>query len=208
MRKDIVASVVAVVVFTVLAGLVYPLVVTGIAQVAFPNRADGSTITRDNQIVGSKLIGQDWRRDTGKKDKDGNRIMEPIPKYFQSRPSADSYAPDATFFNNLGPNQKDLADQIRAAGDSYLSLESPYDKGLQRKDIPPDAVTTSASGIDPHISKDNAEIQAFRVAQVRGIPRDDVLKLIDRNTDGRFLFLGEPGVNVHELNLALDREQT
>src|ERR1700709_2381951 len=138
MRKDILASIAAVIAFTVLLGLIYPLVVTGIAQVAFPNRANGSKITQNHQIVGSKLIGQDWRRDTGKKDKDGNPILVPIPKYFQSRPSADSYAPNATFFNNLGPNQKDLADQIKAAADSYLALETPFDKGLQRKDIPPD----------------------------------------------------------------------
>ena len=188
MRKDILASITAVVVFTVLLGLVYPLVVTGIAQVAFPNRANGSKITQNHQIVGSKLIGQDFK---GK------------PQYFQSRPSADSYAPNATFFNNLGPNQKDLADQIDKAAAAYLK-QNP---GTKRSQIPPDAVTTSASGVDPHISKDNADIQARRVARVRGIPIGRVQQLIDQNTDGRFLFLGDPGVNVLELNLALDKEQ-
>jgi K+-transporting ATPase ATPase C chain len=188
MRKDILASIAAVIVFTVLCGLVYPLVVTGVAQVAFPNKADGSTITRNHQIVGSKLIGQDFR---GK------------PQYFQSRPSADSYAPGATFFNNQGPNQKALADQINKAAATYLK-QNP---GTKRSQIPPDAVTTSASGVDPHISRANALIQSRRVARVRGIPRARVLKLIDQNTDGRFLFLGDPGVNVLELNLALDKEQ-
>jgi K+-transporting ATPase ATPase C chain len=187
MRRDIVASVVAVLAFTVLCGLVYPLAVTGIAQVAFPNKADGSTVMHDGKPVGSKLIGQDFKGE---------------PRYFQSRPSATEYSANATFFNNQGPNQKQLADQLRAAADDYIE-QNP---GVRRSEIPADAVTTSASGIDPHISVRNARIQARRVARVRGLPLDRVNALIDDNTAGRFLFLGEPGVNVLELNLALDKE--
>jgi potassium-transporting ATPase KdpC subunit len=193
----------AVIAFTVICGLAYPLLVTGLGQVLFPSKADGSLIKRDGRVVGSRLIGQDFKRDTGKKDADGNPVLVPIPNYFQSRPSATSYSADATFFNNQGPNQKDLADQLKANADDYLA-QNP---GTKRSDIPPDAVTTSASGIDPHISKDNARIQARRVARVRRMPIAAVDKLIDANTDGRFLFFGEPGVNVLELNMALDKEQ-
>jgi K+-transporting ATPase ATPase C chain len=203
MARDLRASIVAVVVFTLVCGLAYPLFVTGIGQVVFPGKANGSLIKRNGKVVGSKLIGQDFERDTGKKDADGNPVLEPIPTYFQSRPSATGYSANATFFNNLGPNQKDLADQLKVNADDYLR-QNP---GTRRQDIPPDAVTTSASGIDPHISKDNARIQARRVAQARRMGRGRVLQLIDQNTDGRFLFFGEPGVNVLELNLALDKEQ-
>jgi K+-transporting ATPase ATPase C chain len=208
MRKDLTAAAVAVVVFTVLCGLAYPLLVTGIGQVVFPEPADGSLVERDGKIVGSRLIGQDFRRDTGRKDEEGEPILEPDPRYSQSRPSATGYSADATYFNNLGPNQRDLADLLRANADAYLALERRDNPGLRREDVPPDAVTTSASGIDPHISQDNARIQAARVARVRGLDRARVLELVDEHTDGRFLFLGEPGVNVLELNLALDREQT
>jgi K+-transporting ATPase ATPase C chain len=203
MARDLRASIVAVVVFTLVCGLAYPLFVTGVGQVVFPGKANGSLIKRNGKVVGSKLIGQDFERDTGKKDADGNPVLEPIPTYFQSRPSATGYSANATFFNNLGPNQKDLADQLKVNADDYLR-QNP---GTRRQDIPPDAVTTSASGIDPHISKDNARIQARRVAQARRMGRGRVLQLIDQNTDGRFLFFGEPGVNVLELNLALDKEQ-
>jgi K+-transporting ATPase ATPase C chain len=203
MARDLRASIVAVVVFTLVCGLAYPLFVTGVGQVVFPGKANGSLIKRNGKVVGSKLIGQDFERDTGKKDADGNPVLEPIPTYFQSRPSATGYSANATFFNNLGPNQKDLADQLKVNADDYLRQNA----GTRRQDIPPDAVTTSASGIDPHISKDNARIQARRVAQARRMGRGRVLQLIDQNTDGRFLFFGEPGVNVLELNLALDKEQ-
>jgi potassium-transporting ATPase KdpC subunit len=203
MRRDLIPAAVAVVVFTILCGLAYPLLVTGVSQVVFPGKADGSLIKRDGRVVGSKLIGQEFKRDTGKKDADGNPILVPIPRYFQSRPSATGYAADGTFFNNQGPNQKDLADQLRANADDFLQ-QNP---GTRRSDIPPDAVTTSASGIDPHISKANARIQARRVSRVRAMPLHRIAQLIDANTDGRFLIFGEPGVNVLELNLALDKEQ-
>ena len=203
MIRDLKSSIVVVVVFTAVCGLAYPLLVTGLGQLVFPGNADGSLVHRDGRVVGSKLIGQTFERDTGHKDADGNPILEPIPRYFQSRPSATGYAADATFFDNLGPNQAELAELLEANADDYLR-QNP---GTRRQDIPPDAVTDSASGIDPHISRANARIQARRVARARHIAHARVLRLIDRETDDRFLFLGESGVNVLELNLALDEEQ-
>lgn len=192
MRRDLTNSVLAILVFTVLLGLAYPLATTGIAQVLWPNKADGSTIERDGKVVGSRLIGQDFK---GR------------PRYFQTRPSVTDYNPAATFFNNLGPNSKELEDMFVENLDAYLKRERPYDSGLSKADVPPDAVQTTASGVDPHISTENAEIQAHRVAEVRGLRLERVMELIDDNTDGRGLgVLGEPGVNVLELNLALDAE--
>lgn len=192
MRKELTTSVLAVVVFTVLLGLAYPLLTTGAARVLFPNKADGSQIERDGKVVGSRLIGQSF---AGK------------PQYFQSRPSATDYNPAGTFFNNLGPNNRELSDLFKKNLAAYLKREGRYNPGLSAADVPPDAVQTSASGVDPHISQENAEIQARRVAQVRGLPLDRVLQLVKDNTDGRGLgVFGEPGVNVLELNLALDRE--
>ena len=195
MRKDIRSAVVAIVVMTIVLGLVYPLAITGIGQVAFPNAADGSPVKVDGKVVGSKLIGQDFS--TGK---NANR-------YFQSRPSVTGYAPNATFFNNRGPNQATLAVQQRRFVLDYLQREQPYDPDLKASAVPSDAATTSASGVDPQISLANARIQAARVAKVRALPIDRVRALIDENTDGRFAgVLGDPGVNVLELNLALDAE--
>ena len=192
MRKDVVSSLVAAVVLTLLFGLGYPLLVTGISQVAFPGRADGSLVERDGRVVGSRLIGQDFR----------NR-----PGYFQSRPSVTGYNAAATFFNNRGPNQASLSVQQKRFLTDYLARERPFNPGLRAADVPEDAVTTSASGVDPHISVDNARLQAARVARARGLDRARVDQLIDEHTDGRGLGLfGEPGVNVLELNLALDRE--
>jgi K+-transporting ATPase ATPase C chain len=112
-----------------------------------------------------------------------------------------------TYFNNLGPNNAELSEFFAKQADAYLALEVPYNPGLTRADVPVDAVTTSASGVDPHISEANALIQARRVADVRGLPLERVQELIDESTDGRALgFLGEPGVNVLELNVALDEE--
>jgi K+-transporting ATPase ATPase C chain len=191
-RKDIRSAVVAIVVMTVVLGLVYPLVVTGIGRLAFPGAADGSTVEVDGRVVGSRLIGQDFAGEPG---------------YFQSRPSVTGYAPNATFFNNRGPNQATLAVQQRRFVLDYLERERPYDRGLTAADVPADAATTSASGVDPHISPANARIQARRVAAVRGIPLSRVRALVGEHTDGRFAgVLGEPGVNVLELNIALDAE--
>ena len=213
MRRDLIASALAVLVFTVVFGLAYPLATTGVAQVLFPNKADGSQIERDGEVVGSRLIGQEFQKPVlrpdgkPKTDKDGNPVLEPDPRYFQSRPSATGYSPSVTFFNNLGPNQKDLRNMFRANLAAYLKRERPTDPGLRASDVPVDAVTTSASGVDPHISQANARIQARRVARTRNMQLARVNELIGNNTDGRALgFLGEPGVNVLELNLALDKE--
>ncbi len=213
MRKDLLASAVAVVAFTILFGVVYPLVMTGVSQVAFPGAADGSRIERDGTLVGSSLIGQDFRRQAvdaagrPRTDSDGEPVLEADPRYFQSRPSATGYNPAGTYFNNLGPNSARLRDMFVDNVQAYLSLEGPDNPGLQAKDVPVDAVQTSASGVDPHISPANAAIQAARVARVRDMGLNRVKALVDEHTDGRSLgVLGEPGVNVLELNLALDQE--
>jgi potassium-transporting ATPase KdpC subunit len=212
-RRDIVGSVVAIVVLTIGFGLVYPLVMTGVAQVSFHDLANGSQVRRNGTVVGSSLIGQDFRRPVldkngnPKLDTDGNPVLEADPVWFQSRPSQIGYSANVTFFSNLGPNQKDLAGQVKANLEVYLALEGPYRPGLTAAGVPVDAITDSASGVDPHISAANARIQANRIAAVRRAPLDRVLALVRQQTDGRALgVLGEPGVNVLELNLALDKE--
>lgn len=213
MRRDVIGSVVAIVVLTIGLGLVYPLVMTGVAQVAFKGQANGSQVERNGKVVGSSLIGQDFRKPVldangqPKMDKDGNPVLEADPAWFQSRPSQSGYSANVTFFSNLGPNQKDLADQVKANLDAYLALERPFTPGLAADRVPVDAVTSSASGVDPHISAANARIQANRIAAVRKVRLDRVLALVRQHTDGRALgVLGEPGVNVLELNLAVDKE--
>ena len=213
MRRDIVGSVVAIVVLTIGFGLVYPLAMTGLAQVTFKDQANGSQVERNGKVVGSSLIGQDFRKPVPDangqptKDQDGNPVLEADPAWFQSRPSQSGYSANVTFFSNLGPNQKDLADQVKANLDAYVALERRFTPGLTAGRVPVDAVTSSASGVDPHISAANARIQANRIAAVRKAPLDRVLALIRDHTDGRSLgVLGEPGVNVLALNLALDRE--
>ncbi len=214
MRRDITASLIAALAFTLLFGFAYPLIATGVSQVLFPNASDGSQVKLHGRTVGSKLIGQsftirhpisaDQRGKLGKK-----QVKTPDPKYFQSRPSVTTYSADTTFFNNLGPNNKELMQEFKGYIRDYLALERPYDPGLTRRDIPVDAVTSSASGVDPHISQANARIQAHRIAKVRGLSLDRVNQLIDDHTDGRALgVLGEPGVNVLELNIALNEESS
>jgi K+-transporting ATPase ATPase C chain len=186
-------SVIAVVVLTLVFGIAYPVVVTGFAQLVFSDKADGSLVERDGKVVGSRLAAQAFTK----------------PRYFHPRPSATvpGYNAGATTFANLGPTNPDLAKAVRQRALAILELERPYNLGLAIGDIPVDAVTTSASGIDPQISPANARLQAARVAKVRGISPDRVSQLIDDNTDGRWLgIFGEPGVNVLELNLALDQE--
>jgi K+-transporting ATPase ATPase C chain len=182
---------------------------TGISQVVFPGKADGSRIERDGETVGSELIGQRFtirQPVPGSRGKKHRRV--PDPRYFQSRPSVTTYSANVTYFNNLGPNDKGLSKFFEEQIAAYIDLEGPYTPGLSVAEVPVDAVTTSASGVDPHISEANALIQANRVAELRGIPLDRVLGLVDESTDGRALgFLGEPGVNVLQLNLALDAEE-
>jgi K+-transporting ATPase ATPase C chain len=211
--KDILRPVIAIAVFSLLLGLAYPLAMTGVAQVVFPGSADGSRIEVDGKVVGSELIGQDFRRPVLDKngkpvlDEEEEPVLEADPAYFQSRPSVTGYSANVTYFNNLGPNNKELSEFMEEELDAYLKLERPYDPGLTAADVPVDAVSTSASGVDRQISQANARIQAHRVADVRGLPLERVLELVSDNTEGRFIgLLGEPGVNVLKLNIALDEE--
>jgi K+-transporting ATPase ATPase C chain len=192
MRRTALTSVLAVIAFTLVFGLAYPLAMTGISQLVFPGKANGSRVEIDGRLVGSSLIGQDFKGD---------------PRYFQSRPSQSGYAADATFFSNTGPNSIEEREAVREGLASYLKLEKPYDKSLTKSGVPVDAVTMSGSGVDPQISEANARIQAHRIAAVRRLPLARVEGLISDHTDARFLgIFGEPGVNVLQLNLALDRQ--
>ena len=240
MLKELRPALLMMLVMTVLTGLIYPAVITGIAQVAFRDQANGSLIVKDGQVIGSHLIGQNFSK----------------PEYFHPRPSAagaHGYDPTATAGSNLGPTSARLLNGttklddkknevvdfdgiktrvVHYAADNDLPYESsvPLDrfKDAQgnlddvklikafgddkaplvfrsKEPIPADAVTASASGIDPHISPRNAEIQAARVAKARGVPIDQVQALVAQHTEGRTLgVLGEPRVNVLDLNLALD----
>jgi K+-transporting ATPase ATPase C chain len=213
MRRDLRNSAIAVVVITLIFGLAYPLLFTGVAQVLFPGNANGSKIHLGGRVIGSKLIAQDFRKPVldskgkPKMDAKGKPVLTADPRWFQPRPSATNYTADATAFGNLGPNNTTARDATRSNVDSYLALERPYNPGLSAADIPVDAVTNSASGVDPDISKANARIQSRRIAALRHLPLNRVRSLIDQHTDGRFLgVIGEPGVNVLELNLAIARE--
>jgi K+-transporting ATPase ATPase C chain len=190
--RNLVSSVLAIVVLTAVLGFGYPALMTGFATVAFPHQAGGSLISVNGKVVGSKLAAQSFT----------------WPRYFHERPSATSpaYNAAATTFANLGPTSSDLATNVKAAAAAILKLEGPYNPGLTIHQIPVDAVTTSASGIDPDISPAYAALQSARVAAVRHLPLATVQKLVKQNTDGRsWSFFGEPGVNVLELNIALDK---
>jgi potassium-transporting ATPase KdpC subunit len=214
MKRDITTAVIAVVVFTVLLGLAYPLAITGISQVAFPGDANGQQIRVDGKLVGSKIIGQSFAKPVleknGKpKEEEGELVTDADPIYFQTRPSATEGGADnaaASTFSNKGPNSVKTKEADEENVKAYLELNKPYDAGLTVAQIPVDAVNSSASGLDPEISKANAWIQAHRVAAVRHITLARVDGLINTYTSGRGLgFSGEEGVNVLELNLALDR---
>jgi K+-transporting ATPase ATPase C chain len=213
MRRDLTRSAIVLIASTILLGLVYPLAVTGIAQVAFRDKANGSLIREDGKVVGSRLLARDYSRPTLGADgtpsraADGSVATEPDPRYFQPRPSATGYSATVTYFPNRGPNQRSTRDLTRQHLSAYLALERRYSPGLRASQVPVDAVTFSASGVDPQISRANAAIQARRVAAVRRLSPSRVDALIDANTAGRALgVFGEPGVNVVTLNLALDRE--
>ena len=175
-------------VFTFVAGIVYPLVATGVGQLAFNDKVNGSLIERDGTVVGSELLGQNFTADT----------------YFHPRPSAagaDGYDGSASSGSNLGPLNPDLLQAVQDRVTAYREENGLADDQL----VPVDAVTASGSGLDPDISVANARLQAQRVAIARGFSLDDVNQLIEDNTDGRtFAVLGVPGVNVLKLNLALD----
>jgi K+-transporting ATPase ATPase C chain len=190
--RNLVASIAAIVVITAFFGFAYPAVMTGFASVTFSNKANGSLIVRNGTVRGSRLAAQQFT----------------WPRYFHERPSGTSpaYNAGATTFLNYGPTSSDLAKLVAGDAQAILKLEGPYNPGLTIHDIPVDAVTTSGSGIDPDISPAYAALQSRRVAAVRHLPLATVQKLIKQNTDGRSLgFFGEPGVNVLELNLALDK---
>jgi potassium-transporting ATPase KdpC subunit len=216
MRRQLIPALRMVLVLTVIFGLAYPLAMTGVAQVLFPDKADGSLVERDGVVVGSSLVGQTFS----------------APEYFHTRPSAagalasgslvqdvdeegnpvgDPYPADpsdlsiaASGASNQGPNNIDLLAAIAERTASYRDVN-----GLgEEVAVPIDAVTASGSGVDPHISVANARLQAARVAEERGLDVEAVLGLVDDHTDGRSLgFLGEQGVNVLELNLALDEQR-
>ena len=191
MRRALLGSLVAIVLTTACFGFLYPLALTGFAAVAFPSQSAGSLVVVGGRVVGSTLAAQGFS----------------APRYFHERPSATSPAYNAagTTFSNLGPTSPALAKLVKANAAAVLALERPYNPGLTVHQIPVDAVVPSASGIDPEISIAYADLQARRVAAVRHLPLATVLTLVSEKTDGRWLGLfGEPGVNVLELNLALD----
>jgi K+-transporting ATPase ATPase C chain len=213
MRRDIVTSAIAILFFTLLLGIVYPLVIEGVSQVAFPGNANGQKIYRDGKLVGSKIIGQAFMVPViGKNGKPevekGAPVLEADPRYFQSRPSATEGGPDnaaASTFSNLGPNSTLTREADEKYIKEYLALNKPYDTGLTVAKIPVDAINSSASGLDPQISEANARIQAHRIAALRHLSLSRVDSLIEKYTAGRGLgFSGEPGVNVLQLNLALN----
>ena len=178
-------AIVMVALFTLLLGLAYPLAVTGVAQLAFPSQADGSLVRdADGAVRGSALIGQTFAE----------------PRYLHSRPSAagDGYDASASSGSNLGPLNPDLAERVRTGAEAIRT-----EAGAAT--IPADAVTTSASGLDPHISPEYAALQAARIARARGVPVQEVQRVIDAHTEARLLgFIGQPRVNVLMTNRALD----
>jgi potassium-transporting ATPase KdpC subunit len=213
-KRDIITSAIGILVLTVLLGILYPLLITGIGQVAFPGNSNGQQVHVGGQLVGSKLIGQNFADPVlnhGKPvlDKNGNPVTNPDPRYFQTRPSATVPADNAagTTFSNLGPNSVATEQAIVANIQAYAGLNGRYyPGGLTAAKTPVDAANSSASGIDPDISVANAHIQAYRIAAVRHLPLALVDRLVSTYTGGRGLgFSGEPGVNVLELNLALNR---
>jgi len=178
------------IVTAVIAGIIYPLAMTGIAQVVFPGKADGSLIKKNGAVIGSSLIGQNFT----------------ASKYFWPRPSAAGSGYDAmdSSFSNLGPTNVNLANRVKAS----VKADIAADPGLTFGQVPIDMVTTSGSGLDPDITVANARAQAPRVAAARGMSISSVMSLIDKHTAGRELgFLGEPTVNVLQLNMALDAQQ-
>ncbi len=182
-------SIMALLLFAILTGIIYPVVVTGISQVVFPHRANGNIITKNGKAVGSSLLGQQFEN----------------PKYFWGRLSATTpypYNGGSSTGSNLGPNNPDLVKAAQARIDALHAADP-----ANTEKIPVDLVTASGSGLDPHISPAAAEYQLHRVAKIRGIDEAKMRTLIEQHTKGRWIGLvGEPVVNVLELNLALDEQ--
>jgi potassium-transporting ATPase KdpC subunit len=186
LTRNLIVAVLMTIVTTLLLGVAYPLVVTGLAQVLFPDKANGQLIERDGKLIGSRIIGQSFSS----------------PGYFRGRPSAAGAGYDAANSSgtNLGPTNKKLVDAVKASVDAAR-------KENASAPVPIDLVTSSASGLDPHVSPASAMFQVSRVARERGVSAADVHRLVEAHTQGRQLgFLGEPVVNVLELNLALDAQ--
>ena len=186
MKRHIITAILYTIVTTVLVGIIYPILITAFAQVYSKDKANGQLITRDGVVIGSRIIAQPF---TG-------------AAYFHPRPSAagNGYDPLNSGGSNYGPTNQKLIDRVKADV-ATLQAENPG------RPVPVDLVTTSGSGLDPHITPAGAEFQVPRVAKARGVPESDILKLVDEHTEGRtFGFLGEPRVNVLELNLALDEK--
>jgi K+-transporting ATPase ATPase C chain len=213
MRRMALSALLSVIFFTVVLGLGYGLAFTGVAQLLFPGKAGGSKISIDGRVVGSSLIAQSFSEPkigkNGKPvlDEEGEEVLVANPAYFQPRPSQTGYSPNTTYFSNRGPNSVAAREEVRERLAEYLRLNKPFDRSLTAEAVPVDAITTSGSGVDPEISEANARIQAHRIAAVRKLPLAQVEDLISAHTNGRFLgVFGEPGINVLELNLALDKE--
>jgi K+-transporting ATPase ATPase C chain len=189
MMKIALRATLATIVLLVLTAVLYPLAITGIAQIALSNKADGSLVQDNGKDVGSSLIGQAWEGD----------------QWFYGRPSAIAYDASTSSGTNLGPNSKDLASDLAEQAAAIIKLEGPYNPGLTVSGIPADLLNSSASGLDPDISEAGALLQVPRIAAVRGISEDSVRQLVEDHVQGRQLgFLGLPRVNVLELNLALE----
>ena len=194
------AAVRAIIVLTIITGAIYPLAMLGIGQAAFHNQANGSLVSVNGKVVGSSLLCQEFV------DSKGN----PLPRYFQPRPSTASAPDSKTDFgcdpnysgaSNLGTNNPTLLQNVQQRKAAYAKLN-----GVSPSSVPPDAVTTSGSGLDPYISPQNADLQVNRVAAARHLPAAQVRALVDSHVQGRTLgFLGEPRVNVLALNIALDQ---
>lgn len=182
--KNLITSVLMLLVSTVLFGIIYPLAVWGVSQIIFPHEANGSLVKKDGKIIGSELIGQSWTSE----------------KYFHSRPSANDYDAANSGGTNLGPTSAKLVERIKSDAEK-LQTQNPSQK------IPVEFITASASGLDPHISPTAAEFQIPRVAKARNINETDLRKIVEHYTETRtFGIFGEPRVNVLNLNLALDNK--
>jgi len=182
--KNLITSVLMLLVSTVLFGVIYPLAVWGVSQIIFPHEANGSLVKKDGKIIGSELIGQSWTSE----------------KYFHSRPSANDYDAANSGGTNLGPTSAKLVERIKSDAEK-LQMQNPSQK------IPVEFITASASGLDPHISPAAAEFQILRVANARNINETDLRKIVEYYTETRtFGIFGEPRVNVLKLNLALDNK--